>query len=91
MLTALDRRLHLLEDFPTPYHQFPSPHHLGNTETSTISWEVPQASSTNTRELGSTARHTGFHTQRFHGPLIWAPVFQDVGQPGCNLNSCHLW
>ena len=58
MLTALDQRLHQLEDFPTPYHQFPSPHHLGNTETSAISWEVSQAYSTNTRELGSTGQQT---------------------------------
>ena len=40
MLTALDRRLHQLEVFPTPSHPFPSPHHLGNTETSIISWEA---------------------------------------------------
>ena len=42
MLTALDRRLHQLEEFPTPSHPFPSPHHLGNTETNTVSWEVSE-------------------------------------------------
>ena len=61
MLTALDQRLHQLEDFPTPYHQFPSPHHLGNTETSAISWRYLRHCSTNTgvtRELGSTGQQT---------------------------------
>ena len=37
------------------------------------------------------SRHTGFHTQWFHWPLIRAPMFQDIGQPRCNLNRFHLW